>query len=78
MNSGAYREMIPTEIVLPCEHTDATITVPIVVMGGLVRAPGLPQLQAALARGSVELVKHYCEMWTRWLNRVDRPAKAAS
>lgn len=74
MSSQAVRDLIPDEITLPCEHTDAVISVAIVVLPDQTRvvAPGLHELQGALARGSVELVKHYCEMWTRWLTRAQR------
>lgn len=65
------RELVPAKLVLPSEHTSAVITVPLEVLGDSAQlvAPGLDQVKEALARGSVEVVRSYCQMWTRFLMR---------
>lgn len=68
------RDLVPEKISLPAEYTSALIDVYLDVHGGKVVAPALAQLQGALARGSVEVVTSYCEMWTRWLTRALREA----
>ncbi len=68
--------LIPESITVPCEFTDATIAVSLVVEADPVRvvAPGLDEIKEALGRGSVELVRSYCELWTRYLAQVGRRA----
>lgn len=70
---SAWRALVPAEIQLPAEFSDATITVALVVQEDPVRvvSPGLDELGPVLARGSVDLVKHYCALWDRWLARVE-------
>lgn len=76
MSTDVFRALVPGSLVLPCEHSDAAITIAIVVEADPVRvvAPGLQQFQAALARGSVDLIKQYCSMWTRFLVRAETQA----
>ena len=71
MTSEQVRALIPTEIVLPCEHSAAVTAVGIEIQADPVRvvAPGLDAVKALLARGSTDVVRSYCEMWTRWLAR---------
>ncbi len=66
---AVYRQMVPKQILLPCEHSDAVVSLPLHVEADPVRvvANGLDDVQASLALGSVELVRSYCQMWTRWL-----------
>lgn len=65
------RDLIPEQLVLPAEDTCAVIVLTIVVEADPVRvvAPGLEQARAVLSSDSVELVKRYCLVWTRWLYR---------
>jgi hypothetical protein len=70
--SGAdetFREMVPKYLMLPCERTDAVMSVPLVIGADpvLVYSPGLGAVKGALAVGSYELVRSYCELWTRFL-----------
>lgn len=72
MISQTHRDLIPDEIVLPCEHTDATITLAIQVGDdGVVRAAGLGEISVALESGIVDLVSKYCRIWTRWLAQAE-------
>jgi hypothetical protein len=68
--------LVPDSIAVPCEFTDAVIVVALVVDDDTLRvvAPGLEDIKAALGRGSVELVRSYCEVWTRYLAQVSRRA----
>lgn len=75
MTTKAFRGVIPAYLTLPAEHTDAAIIVHIDVSeDGQVTAPGLTTVQAALARGCVDLVRQYCGLWTRWLARAEQQA----
>lgn len=68
-----FRRLVPTEIVVPAEYTDAVLTVYLdITDDGQVTCPGLPEIQAVLARGSVDMVKQTCGLWTRWLARAER------
>jgi hypothetical protein len=64
-----FRVLVPDDIIVPMEHTDAVAVVDLVVVDDPVRvtAPGLDVLKGALAIGSADLVRSYCEMWTRFL-----------
>lgn len=68
-DDGRFRAMVPTEIVLPCEHTSTVVSVPLTIEDDPIRviAPFLYGTKGALAVGSSELVRSYCELWTRWL-----------
>ena len=67
--SGRYRDLVPTEIVVPSEYSDAVISVPLIIDADPVRvvAPSLNQLKGSLARGSADVIRNQCELWTRWL-----------
>lgn len=67
---------MPASLTLPAQHTDATITIGLVIEADptRVRAPGLAHLAPTLPPGGAELVEQYCEMWTRWLARFGREA----
>lgn len=69
--AGELKALVPLELALPCEQTDARVTVTLVVEEDPVRvtAPGLDDVKVCLAIGSAELVRSYCNLWTRWLNR---------
>jgi hypothetical protein len=70
---SSFRDQVPTQIVVPCEYTDAVVSVPLVIDAGPVRvvAPSLNQIQGALARGSADVIRNQCELWTRWLLRCE-------
>jgi hypothetical protein len=70
-----FRALVPSHLMLPCERTDAVISVPLVIDADPVRvvSPGLDAVKAALAVGSAELVRSYCEIWTRFLARAGGP-----
>lgn len=68
--------MVPDKISVPAEYTTVLIDVHLEIRDGKVVAPGLADLQGALARGSVELVNAYCQLWTRWLAKADQEAAA--
>lgn len=72
--TDVFRKMVPTEITVPCEYSSAVISIGIEIDADTVRvvAPGLEEIQAACARGTVEVVRSYCELWTRWLVRSER------
>jgi len=63
------RNLIPSEVRLPCERSAAVIAIRIVVDGDRVTAPTLDELKGVLALGSADLVRSYCQIWTRWLAR---------
>lgn len=69
-----FRALVPTTIGLPCEHSDAVIEVSLTIDADPVRviAPGLDDIKGVLAIGSAELVRSYCEVWTRYLAQVSR------
>lgn len=69
-----FRVMVPESIRLPCEHSDAVIDVTIEIDADPVRvvAPGLEDIKSVLAIGSAELVRSYCELWTRYLAQSGR------
>jgi hypothetical protein len=68
-----YRHMVPREFWVPCEHSDAMVVMEIAVTeDGRVVAPALHELKAACAIGSVEIVTSFCQVWQRWLTRVER------
>lgn len=63
-----FRALVPDELLLPCEHSLAVVSVGLGIDDtGRVYAPGLDEIKAVLARGSTDVVRSYCEMWTRWL-----------
>lgn len=64
-----FRSLAPLEIVLPCEHSPAVISVPLAVESDPVQvvAPCLNEVKGALAVGSAELIRQYCALWTRFL-----------
>lgn len=66
---AVYRQMVPKQIMLPCEHSDAVVSLPLTVESDPLRvvANGLDDVKASLAVGSVDLVRSYCQLWTRWL-----------
>jgi len=67
--------MVPKSVVLPTQHTDATITVAIEITDdGRVHAPGLPAVAPALYRGCVPHVEQMCALWSQWLARVEQNA----
>lgn len=65
-----FLALVPTRLMLPCERTDAAMSVPLAVDADPVRvyAPELDAYKGALAVGSVELIRSYCEVWTRFLS----------
>jgi hypothetical protein len=70
--SGAdhrFRDLVPRELVLPCEYTDGVVSLEVMVAADPVRVyvPGLDDVKGVLAVGSAELVRSYCSMWTRFL-----------
>lgn len=73
ITTQSCRDLIPSEIVVPCEKTDTAVSVQIWVdqYTGRVWAPGLRDLQSVLSHGAVSLVEDYCMMWTRWLTRAE-------
>ncbi len=65
----AYRDLVPGELVLPCEHSDGVVSLEVVIGADPVRVyvPGLDDVKGVLAVGSAELVRSYCAIWTRFL-----------
>ena len=65
----AYRDLVPRELVLPCERTAGVISLEVVIEADPVRVyvPGLDEVRDVLAVGSAELVRSYCAIWTRFL-----------
>lgn len=75
--AARFRDLVPTEIMLPCENTSAVVSLHILVEDDPLRvlAPTLDDVKGALAVGSADLVRHYCGMWTRWLQMRTRPGR---
>lgn len=68
-----FRGLVPEALMLPCEHSAAVISVSLAISDdNRVYSPGLEEIKAVLARGSTDVVRSYCEMWTRWLTRVEK------
>jgi hypothetical protein len=70
--TDGYATLVPKEITMPCAHSDAVISVQLVIDADPVRvyAPGLGLLAGALPVGAVTVIRSQCELWTKWLARV--------